>query len=315
MPSLSLSPSTSGVITPRTKNTMEDLTLVPIWPTKIRGLFTSLVQIENPPHPPPKSACSLHRLGRSLPLSQSRAYFFSEPSVAMRGITSLIDTDKDDSTQFIDENLILSSASESEIPPKPASRLKNADLFTKPKVAPRKQKAVKEAAPKKAKAAGKATATKRKAPEEENSDGASPAAKKSFTAATALSGDELDAATGGSEPKQVTKPKAKRKAKAKGTVERDDVPEIGISQAHPTLAQDGIKMPRVNQNMSDNATVPEVESKDEENKACSPLAPVRKPVPAMSRPRLDDRCVKRAGSASDTERAGGDPNLRRSLVT
>jgi chromosome segregation ATPase len=233
----------------------------------------------------------------------------------MRGISSLLDADMEDSTQFVDENLIISTASESELPKKKIARPKNADNPTsKPKAAPRKPKAAKEEGAKKA--TGKATGTKRKALEEQVGGVTERATKKSFTAAAAQSEDELEGVRVGDESKQDTNPKPKRRAKASKKVVED-----GDESGHnPTVAQEisthreGMKAKIAQKAITNKSQPPnrELDSNAESNSICSPRRPAQKPVQSASQSRQETGFRRAAGSASDTER-GGDPNLRRKL--
>lgn len=225
----------------------------------------------------------------------------------MRGISSLIDTDMEDSTNFVDENMIITSDPEAELPKKNGAQSKAADNgITKTKSAPQKPKVAKEDGVKKA--ARKATATKRKAMDEQVST-ENQAAKKRFTTAAVQSGDELD----GENPKQVAKAKPKRKPK-KAAVDN------GADSDHsaaviPQSQQDGDKKPKISQKAINNAPQPELVEPDSNTEAImrySPAQPVKKAVQATSRTWPENASRRRAGSASDTERAG-DPNLRRKL--
>ena len=234
----------------------------------------------------------------------------------MRGISSLIDTDMEDSTHFVDENMILASASESELPQKKAAQSKAADnRITKPKAMPRKAKAVKEEGARKA--SGKAASTKRKALEEQVNGEAQQANKKSFTTAAAQSEDNLEPAADDEKAKQEVKAKPKRKAKAK-----KDAPGPGEESDHnavlvqPIRQHNAVKKPRVAQKTKTGDAQPafmELDSNADADTACSPQRPVTKIVQSASRPHQENLYRRRAGSASDTERAGGDPNLRRKL--
>jgi Chromosome segregation protein Csm1/Pcs1/Ribosomal L29e protein family len=232
----------------------------------------------------------------------------------MRGISSLVDTDMEDSTHLIDENKIISSASESELPKTKGARPTTAvKRNTKPKTAQRKQRAVKEDAT--AKAVGKATTAKRKASEEQ-ANAETHATTKSYNTTEVQSQDELDGVAGGEEPKQATKPKPKRKAKATEMAESGDDSNQRPAVEQQSHQRNGIKKPKVSHKPSAKATQPtfiEADSKAEADTTHSPQHPVKKVVPATSRPRPESMCRWRAGSASDTEKGGGEPHLRRKL--
>jgi Chromosome segregation protein Csm1/Pcs1/Ribosomal L29e protein family len=212
----------------------------------------------------------------------------------MRGISSLVDTDMEDSTHLIDENKIISSASESELPKTKGARPTTAvKRNTKPKTAQRKQRAVKEQA-----------------------NAETHATTKSYNTTEVQSQDELDGVAGGEEPKQATKPKPKRKAKATEMAESGDDSNQRPAVEQQSHQRNGIKKPKVSHKPSAKATQPtfiEADSKAEADTTHSPQHPVKKVVPATSRPRPESMCRWRAGSASDTEKGGGEPHLRRKL--
>ncbi|KAF7510499.1 hypothetical protein GJ744_006345 [Endocarpon pusillum] len=234
----------------------------------------------------------------------------------MRGISSLIDTDMDDSTRFVDENMIISSASESELPKKKVAQPKVADSrVSKPKAAPRKPKAAKEDGAKKA--VGKVTGTKRKALEEQVNGEVQQASKKISHIPAAQSDDELDGVTGAEKPKQEVSQKTKRKPKAKkDTVAHGDDSGHGPLAAQHTQAQKGSKKPKVTQKVIADDPHPIVQGVDsivEAYAECSPQRPVKKSVGSASQSRQENVFRRKAGGSSDTERGGSDPNLRRKL--
>lgn len=237
--------------------------------------------------------------------------------MAMRGISSLIDTDMEDSTQLVDENMIIiSTASESELPKKKAARIKNADnRISKPKAVPRKPKAAKEDGAKKT--VGKAAGTKRKALEEQVNGEDQQAPKRSAPGAVAQSEDESEATTGGEKPKQEagTKPKRKPRAK-KDTVEHGDNSDqvaVVVQQAQMQNGGKEPKHPRKASAIDPQPTLRGFDSNAEANNACSPQRPVKQLARSTSQSRQEKILRRRAGSASDAERGGGDPNLRRKL--
>lgn len=234
----------------------------------------------------------------------------------MRGISSLIDTDLEDSTHFLDENLILSSASESELPTKKAAQSKAADSrITKATAASQKPKTLRELVA--SKASGKAVTTKRKALEEQVNGEAQPANKKTCPTAAAPSDDDLRTAVTDNKAKPEVKTKPKRKAKAK----KDALGPPEVSDHNAVLVQPGrqhnaVKKSRVGQKAVTAIAQPslvELDSGADADTACSPQRPATKIVRSASRPRQENLYRRRAGSASDTDRAGGDPNLRRKL--
>ncbi len=234
----------------------------------------------------------------------------------MRGISSLIDTDMDDSTQFVDENMIISSASESELSKKKVVQPKTTEnRVSKPKAAPRKPKAGKEEGAKKV--VGKATGTKRKALDQQVNGETQQASKKISHVAAAPSDDELDGVTGAEKSRQEVNQKPKRKPRAKKDTEaHGDDSEQGPSGVQRIHAQTGSKKPKVAQKVIANdphSTVQELDNSVEAHAACSPQQPAKKSIRSMSQSRQENVFRRRAGSASDTERGGGDPNLRRKL--
>ena len=234
----------------------------------------------------------------------------------MRGISSLIDTDMEDSTHLLDENMIISSASEREAPQKKAAPPVADDKpIHKAKAVPRKPKAVKGNGARKP--PGKATATKRKAFEEQVNGETQPATKKSFTAIVAQSDDELERSTGVEESKQEAKRNPRRKAKPKKDALQDaDESDRSPIFVQPTQLEDAFKRPKTAPKAMTTDPQPAVTEPDgipEVQAICSPQRPVKKGVRSTSRPRQENVFRRRAGSASDTERAGGDPSLRRKL--
>jgi Chromosome segregation protein Csm1/Pcs1 len=234
----------------------------------------------------------------------------------MRGISSLIDGDMEDSVQFVDENMILSTASESELPKKPAARTKNADnRVSKPKAAPRKPNAVKEDGVKKA--ASKSAGTKRKAVEEQGNDEDRQSNKRTFSGAVAQSEDELEAIGLGGKAKKEGAAKPKRKAKAKKeTVEcGNESDQVAVVAPQLQMLNDGKRAKAAQKAIAvdPQQLAQDIDSNTEAIDACSPQRPVKKVAQSTSQLRQDNLFRRRAGSASDTERGGGDPNLRRKL--
>jgi Chromosome segregation protein Csm1/Pcs1 len=234
----------------------------------------------------------------------------------MRGISSLIDGDLEDSAQFVDENMIISTASESELPKKPAARIKNAEnRVSKPKIVPRKPKVVKEDGVKKT--VGKAAGTKRKAVEEQANEDDQQSTKRSFPGAVAQSEDELEAIIGGEKPKQEAAAKPKRKPRAKKeTVEGgNDSDQVAVAVPHFQMPNGGKKAKSTQKTTAIDLrqAAQDIDSNAEAIDACSPQRPVKKVARSTSQLRQDNLLRRRAGSASDTERGGGDPNLRRKL--
>ena len=257
----------------------------------------------------------------------------------MKGISDLIETDMEDSANFIDENSILSSASEvgSIVASKPkGGRPKGSkNRVTKPKTTARRAKASPETATKKQ--PSRATAAKRKALEEHINGQGTRSKKQGASKKEKLLDefvDELESPkTLGEERQQITeKPKAwkqKRGAKqdASETEEVEQTPTVTRSSSLQGAARrDTTKVitkraatgrPKNSQppRQTISHTQPEPVEMDVEVQDHSELAPL--PV-SKPKSRSDSRALpeaaprRRAGSASDTER-GGDPNLRRKL--
>jgi Chromosome segregation protein Csm1/Pcs1 len=235
----------------------------------------------------------------------------------MRGISGLIDTDMEDSTQLLDENMIISSASETELPKKKDARPQLAEKrISKPKPAARKPKSVEEDGAKKA--GGKGAATKRKALDEQVNGETQQPSKKTFTTIAAQSEDELEGLKGEApKPDANGKPKRKAKAKAKkDAVEAAHKSEDSPANVEEFQAQTWLKKPKSTQQVTATDQPPiiqELDSNAEATTTCSSRRPVKIPARGPSRSRQESTFRRRAGSASDTERGGGDPNLRRKL--
>jgi hypothetical protein len=220
----------------------------------------------------------------------------------MRGITSLIDTGMEDSSQLLDENLIISSEPDHQSPKKKSTRPKDGDApAPKPKAASRKANLDNKPGPKKAPT--RSTATKRKAMDDKI-QGESQTTKKSFTAPTTQLEDDIAGIAGEPEARHVAKPKAKRKAKAKEALEYVDASEITSARAHPASSQLEVEKAEVIRESGD---------RDDEVMANTPQRPTWKAAPAASHCPKESRTTKLAGNASDGERMGGDPSLRRKL--
>ena len=234
----------------------------------------------------------------------------------MRGISSLTDKDMEDPTQFVDENLIISTASESELPKQKGARSKTADnRISKPRTATRKPSAFQGDGARKA--VGRAAGTKRKALEEQVNGETQQATKKSFPTGAARSGDELEGLTGGENSKKEANVKPKRKAKPKkDTATRGDDSGQNPAAVQQTHIHNGSESSTVVQNVPTNDPqhiVGASNSNTTANIACSPQRPMKSFTRRASRSRQESVFRRRAGSASDTERGCGDPNLRRKL--
>lgn len=257
----------------------------------------------------------------------------------MPAISDLLDTDMEDSTNFIDENSILSSASEAgSLAPATKKRRQpqaTKNRVTKPKAAPRRAKKSPQRTvnnPSK-----KPTGAKRKALEEHVNGQASrpdnnqqPVTNKMGEA----SDDELESPkTLGEQSVEVTAvPKAKKtKRGTKKTVTGQgeevvdqtptiarsghlqgglpkDLPKV-ISKASAASRSKAVSRPVIPESQPEPM---ETEPESQEHSEIAALPPIKSRARAGSSNRLDSTFRRRAGSASDTER-GGDPNLRRKL--
>jgi hypothetical protein len=257
----------------------------------------------------------------------------------MPGISDLLDTDMEDSTNFIDENSILSSASEagSLAPATKRGRQPQGTKHrvTKPKAAPRKVKTSPQRAVKKP--SKKPTGAKRKALEEQVNGQASRPNSNNHQPATNnmgdVSEDELES------PKTLGEQRLEVAAKPKGnkakrsTVKKVTEQEEEVDQT-PTVARSGhlqsglrkdlpkvvSKPPAASRSKAlSRPVIPEsqpepmdTENEGQEHSEIADLPLVKSRARAGSNNRQDSTFRRRAGSASDTER-GGDPNLRRKL--
>ena len=256
----------------------------------------------------------------------------------MPGISDLLDTDMEDSTNFIDENSILSSASEADsVAPatkkgRPPQGTKN--RVTKPRVAPQKGKTSPQRGVKKP--SKKPTAAKRKALEEQV-DGQAPRPKNNQQSATNnvgdVSEDELESPKTLVEQRleAAAKPKGNKakRATAKKTTELQDEIDQTPTVARSSHLQNGLhkdlpkitsKPPAASRSKAvSRPIIPEsqpepmdTESEGQDRSEVAALPPTKNRARAGSKIRRESTFRRRAGSASDTER-GGDPNLRRKL--
>ena len=254
----------------------------------------------------------------------------------MRGISDLLDTDMEDSTNFIDENSILSSASQasSHAPTsnKGGRSKTTKNRVMKPKAAPRKNKASPQQAAKKP--SKRTTGAKRKALEEHVNG--HPSRSDHHTTATGKMGDvsedELESpkTLGEQRLEAAAKPKGNKTKKAAAKKEMEEQEEVDQT---PTVArssnlQSGVRkdVPKVitkpaavsRSKQVNRPVIPEsqpepmdTETEGQDQSELAPLPPKGRARVGSSH-RQDSTFRRRAGSASDTER-GGDPNLRRKL--
>ena len=256
----------------------------------------------------------------------------------MPAISDLLDTDMEDSTNFIDENSILSSASETGLlapaTKKGRQTQGSKNRITKPKAAPRKGKTSLQQASKKP--PKKLTAAKKKALEEQvNGQEAQPQNSNHQSANNMgdASEDELESPKtlgeqrleAGAKPKNT---KAKRAA-AKKVVQQEEEGDQSPTVARSSSSQSGLRKdhPKVvskpsaasRSKAATRPVIPEpqaepmdTEAEGQEHSEIAALPPPKSRARAGSSTRQENTFRRRAGSASDTER-GGDPNLRRKL--
>lgn len=244
----------------------------------------------------------------------------------MKGLADLLDSDMEDSTNFLDENSVLSSASDASagssangnhgkrgkkrhrvtMPPKSRSKVQKTSSV------PAKQPTAKQAA------------SKRKALEEQIND-RDVELDENAEAVPEVAPPKPKKAT-----RAPAKPRATRKTVAQKKAEEDDIeieqtPAAARSNHAAVQPQNEVSkiIPKKTASKSKatqdaRSLVPEsqraAEPVEEEHNMMPVMEPAlqkRKPARDTSRSRQEPPHRRRAGSASDTER--GDPNLRRKL--
>lgn len=243
----------------------------------------------------------------------------------MKGLADLLDSDMEESTNFIDENSILSSASDASAGSSgknPSKRGKKRHRVTLPaKSRSKVQKTTK--APAKQPSAKQAIAKRKVLEEQINDRDVEPAEI-----------EEVMPEDAPPKPKKTTrapaKPRATKKTAAQKKVEEEDMeieqtPVVARSNHAALQTQTGVAM-GVSKNAASKGKakqethtfVPEsqntaqpVEDEQSESAVMEPVLKTKNPVRTTSRSRQEQPYRRRAGSASDTER--GDPNLRRKL--
>ena len=256
----------------------------------------------------------------------------------MPGIADLLDTDMEDSANFIDENSILSSASEAgSLAPatkKGRQTQGSKNRVTKPKAAPRKGKPSPQCAVKKP--SKKPTGAKRKALEDQVNGQASRLNDNQQPAASNtgdVSEDELESpkTLGEQRLEAAAKPKGNKakRATTKKVIQQEEEVDQTPTVARSSYLQSGLrkdlpkaisKPPAAGRSKAvSRAVIPEsqpepmdTEAEGQEHSEIADLPPAKSRARAGSNNRQDSTFRRRAGSASDTER-GGDPNLRRKL--
>jgi hypothetical protein len=242
----------------------------------------------------------------------------------MKGIADLLDSDMEDSVPLIDENSILSSASDatnaSSTKPAPAKRAKKRQRVTMP---PKFKSKTQKSAPSQTKKGlpKQIAGVKRKAAES-HEDGTNDVKENNAEAE-----DEAPAAKPKKRGRPATKAKAAIQAVDVEETEDDLVEAVPLPvEARSKHAASKTTKPTVK--AASKAAAPaksnpqqfrtivaeqELEEADETKEELAPASPPRSRVVARaaSRTRQDPPFRRRAGSASDTER--GDPNLRRKL--
>jgi hypothetical protein len=248
--------------------------------------------------------------------------------IAMKGIADLLDSDMEDSTPFIDENSILSSASDATNAPTtkraPAKKAKKRQRVTMPAKSKAKVKSgaqASEAAP------NQTAGVKRKAaPDLDEDEGE----KEPTDMPTNIQAEPEPAQ---SKPAKKARPAAKPKAVPKAPpapetedelMETDETPLIARSNHAPAKSKQAApkvvkktapKQTKAPQQFRSIVTEVPQTGAEESNLEVEniPLSPPKPRVVARdtSRSRQEPTFRRRAGSASDTER--GDPNLRRKL--
>ena len=256
----------------------------------------------------------------------------------MPAISDLLDTDMENSTNFIDENSILSSASEAGSPAPATKRGRKTQgtktRVTKPKAAPRKGKLSPQRAV--TKPSKKPTAAKRKALEEQVNGQASQPNTTHRPAAddvANVSEDELESpkTLGEQRLEAAVKPKANKakRGPAKKVTEEEkgadetptaarsghlqsglpkDLPKV-ISKPPAASRSKAVSQPIITESQPETM---DTEDPGQEHVQIAALPRAKGRARASSKNPSESGFRRRAGSASDTER-GGDPSLRRKL--
>lgn len=228
----------------------------------------------------------------------------------MRGISSLIDDDNENTIHSVEENVIFSKPTEVNQPKTKATGT-NATVrrTAQSRTTSQKPKAKKDMGTRTTK---KKSVTKRKAFEADVDTEEQPASKKALTGAAAQSEDELDSANIGPPQKKASSVTSRRRSKggdfAEKRKDRSQSPGM-IYTDPPNMEADNQKQPdeppaksTVLAERNANVTIGTAED--------SPQRPSKKVFP---RPRTQqDKAGKRAEYTSDVDK-GSDANLRRKL--
>ncbi|EXJ58144.1 hypothetical protein A1O7_05568 [Cladophialophora yegresii CBS 114405] len=246
----------------------------------------------------------------------------------MKGIADILDSDMEDSTPFVDENSILSSASDAtnatSTRATQAKRGKKRQRVTMPPKS--KSKPQKSAPPETKKAPPKQTAgVKRKA----SGDQVNPGSHENLDDTLANAGAEIEVVAPKSKKRGRPAAKVKSNIKAPDTQEpEDDLIDVDEAPVQIRSKHAATKTNKQASRVADRAAVAaeskahqrsravvtEPQLEEEETSALVETISPPKPRPVIrnaSRTREDPPLRRRAGSASDIER--GDPNLRRKL--
>jgi Chromosome segregation protein Csm1/Pcs1 len=243
----------------------------------------------------------------------------------MKGISDLLDSDVENSHSIVDENSILSTATEGASPTSAKQRAAQPKKTRKRKCVtmPKPKSRVVKASPTVRKpTAKKAAATKRKALEEQVN---SQAAKEDDTESE-VEVQETQSAKPRGRPATKAKP---TKAAAKQEVMSDEEMEVDQTPAVARSSHAGSRPAKHAPKVTSKTTATSKQTKPAPKKAArapqqdadvlesdteDAMQLVEQPKPpnaSSSRMRQEPSFRRRAGSASDTER--GDPNLRRKL--
>ena len=248
----------------------------------------------------------------------------------MKGIADLLDSDMEDSANFLDENSILSSASDASAASSSAGNQgkkgKKRHRVTMPPKS--RSKVQKTSSPSTKKAPTKrTTAAKRKALEEEINSRDAPEAneQEDSQGEQPVAPVKLKKATRAPAKPRATKKAAPPKETEDDMMEIEQTPAAARSNHASNRAKNGVskvtnkrttgpksKAPQpAPSNLPEPRTVVDEVVEDSEIVADDPLPQPKRNVRDASKTRQEPTYRRRAGSASDTER--GDPNLRRKL--
>lgn len=266
---------------------------------------------------------ALHPSHRVLLIHSTPTVLAQVTHFTMKGIADLLDSDREDSTNFIDENSILSSASDaSTASAAKGTQAKRGKKRQRVTMAPKSRSKVQKASPPaNKKPTAKQAASKRKALEEQIN------ARDAELAQDEEDAQEVEPPKAKKANRAAAKPRATKKAAIPKETEEDDMeieqtPAAARSNHAPNRPQNEVIKVATKKTASKSKPaqgprpgVPESHSAAEEEQSevaiVEPVPQPRKAARDTSRSRQEPPHRRRAGSASDTER--GDPNLRRKL--